>query len=591
MLGIVPVERVTGIEPALSAWEAEVLPLNYTRLARNPSKTLGSKAVAQTTRSMVFGQTHRLLTALGIRPPENGTRRPLREDRSQRQGSSLNVACIPNNWAMTVKFDSWEDARRVFYSEFETAVRKYEPLPLLLELSRYSASQPEFMGMQDRWRTIAPWTISAIARQAIMSSNRAGHLQPDNRGFRRMLNLFRQIDITPASGFDIYSFMAGAAHEQSAYQISVKEDLSRTLAVLVDTPTTNPQQLSETQLDRLVGAPIRDLAMSTFVLYGLARANGGVITRASIHDLVRDAPGKVPSAESLLGTLDRLTATIDEARADGLSVKQFKGGLQKYGYNPLTRTPFIRIHDEAVMAPQTHFVLQACSLEAIYYLGQRGGLPNFSSDLGLRVEAYTGRQLRHSGLLEVHPEISWRGKKSIDWFVVTPEATVFIECKSAHTTLDIRAGAQSGAQDVAAKLGPAVTQINRTVEQIRAGNPAFSMIPSDRPLVGLIATAEPIYLPNALEVRQHMPTPDVPTVTISLRDLEHSATLDASTFGSTMLRIASDPELSTLDAFASIGQVLGKSKQNRRNDLIDESFERHLNMDRWKPGAAQSVTP
>ena len=28
---IAEVERVTGIEPALSAWEAEVLPLNYTR--------------------------------------------------------------------------------------------------------------------------------------------------------------------------------------------------------------------------------------------------------------------------------------------------------------------------------------------------------------------------------------------------------------------------------------------------------------------------------------------------------------------------------------------------------------------------------
>ena len=27
-----PMERVTGIEPALSAWEAEVLPLNYTRM-------------------------------------------------------------------------------------------------------------------------------------------------------------------------------------------------------------------------------------------------------------------------------------------------------------------------------------------------------------------------------------------------------------------------------------------------------------------------------------------------------------------------------------------------------------------------------
>jgi hypothetical protein len=30
------VERVTGIEPALSAWEADVLPLNYTRTVPSP---------------------------------------------------------------------------------------------------------------------------------------------------------------------------------------------------------------------------------------------------------------------------------------------------------------------------------------------------------------------------------------------------------------------------------------------------------------------------------------------------------------------------------------------------------------------------
>ena len=52
-------ERVTGIEPALSAWEAEVLPLNYTRAARNPSETLGTRAAAQRTRSMDIGQTRR----------------------------------------------------------------------------------------------------------------------------------------------------------------------------------------------------------------------------------------------------------------------------------------------------------------------------------------------------------------------------------------------------------------------------------------------------------------------------------------------------------------------------------------------------
>ena len=35
-------ERVTGIEPALSAWEADVLPLNYTRAAGRPSPIPGA---------------------------------------------------------------------------------------------------------------------------------------------------------------------------------------------------------------------------------------------------------------------------------------------------------------------------------------------------------------------------------------------------------------------------------------------------------------------------------------------------------------------------------------------------------------------
>ena len=32
-------ERVTGIEPALSAWEADVLPLNYTRVRPHGERT------------------------------------------------------------------------------------------------------------------------------------------------------------------------------------------------------------------------------------------------------------------------------------------------------------------------------------------------------------------------------------------------------------------------------------------------------------------------------------------------------------------------------------------------------------------------
>ena len=43
------VERVTGIEPALSAWEADVLPLNYTRAhLRWPAEGTACVVFAQT---------------------------------------------------------------------------------------------------------------------------------------------------------------------------------------------------------------------------------------------------------------------------------------------------------------------------------------------------------------------------------------------------------------------------------------------------------------------------------------------------------------------------------------------------------------
>ena len=43
--GFLRVERVTGIEPALSAWEADVLPLNYTRKRHRPAYGPGADAV------------------------------------------------------------------------------------------------------------------------------------------------------------------------------------------------------------------------------------------------------------------------------------------------------------------------------------------------------------------------------------------------------------------------------------------------------------------------------------------------------------------------------------------------------------------
>ena len=42
-------ERVTRIELALSAWEADVLPLNYTRVRSRPRRTDGVRTLAHST--------------------------------------------------------------------------------------------------------------------------------------------------------------------------------------------------------------------------------------------------------------------------------------------------------------------------------------------------------------------------------------------------------------------------------------------------------------------------------------------------------------------------------------------------------------
>ena len=40
----ITMERVTGIEPAFSAWEADVLPLNYTRTGGRSRSDLGKSS-------------------------------------------------------------------------------------------------------------------------------------------------------------------------------------------------------------------------------------------------------------------------------------------------------------------------------------------------------------------------------------------------------------------------------------------------------------------------------------------------------------------------------------------------------------------
>ena len=79
-------------------------------------------------------------------------------------------------------------------------------------------------------------------------------------------------------------------------------------------------------------------------------------------------------------------------------------------------------------------------------------------------------------------------------------------------------------------LGGARKQLTRTVSHLADNHPAFRHIPTDRPMLGLIVTAEPFYAGSAYLLAHHVATipagrlPGVPVATASAREVERLVT-------------------------------------------------------------------
>lgn len=102
---------------------------------------------------------------------------------------------------------------------------------------------------------------------------------------------------------------------------------------------------------------------------------------------------------------------------------------------------------------------------------------------------------------------------------MSESAVILVECKAARLTLDAQAGGESLATVMQRYLGEAREQIDRTARLIRDAHPAFECIPKDRPIVGMVTTAEPFYLAGT-PFSGFASSGEVPVVTMSLRDLE-----------------------------------------------------------------------
>lgn len=472
------------------------------------------------------------------------------------------------------------------YSYFRQAVKRHAPSELLPFAAAHAAQHLDLSigGMKDEWRTkFPPWFYSALARESIVYGSEQRSKPVTNDVMRYLRNLFVDSPVGIEDSDDariLARFMQGISYEQFPYQTSVKEELARSF--LLFSPELQNRNQSSFPGPRdwvpVLGGTIQEALTASFVFAIGAHKNNGTVDPAWVDMGWYEELDHILPRRVALAVLDKLSSTVDEARRDAQSVIQDPWAYPRYAYNPLAKSPILQFGPGPRCAPQPFFILTSMTAENLYYRGIRTwDRHQFGKAVGLRVQDYVGRQLGHTGELEVEPEFRWTksragGVDSSDWFVVTPQATILIECKSARTNPTQRSGTPLGLNATAATLRRAYEQLNENARQLLTSNPHFRHIPIDRKLIGLIVTAEPFHVANSAELREMLPSADIPIVTISLRELEQLAVLPPDVLGESLCSIV-DSETNTWLLHRALPKALPEGFVPPINAMIDQGFQ------------------
>ena len=377
-----------------------------------------------------------------------------------------------------------------------------------------------------------------------------------------------------------FAIAARTLYEQFPYQEHGLAELARAVTFFDD--YAGPNQLkviTPTAVTQLLGAPTVTATEIVVMLATSVEHNSGFFDPAWLDQPQFAELLAVLPRDEILAVIDSVFAqTMAQFRQENTEAEQRTPlpHLDRYAFNPLTSRPFVRLGDGRLIAPVRHLIPRRLTPLELYYVGiARWGTP-FTRELGYLHEDYVGRQFKTLPDARVCPEIVYRERKqeakSIDWFVVFDDLVLLIETKATRSPLAARA-ADATVQDSYGKtLGEAFGQLGRTLDKIRAGAPEFSGIPTDRPFIGMVATLDPWYFANSLG-RTFLPTPALPTVVASLRDIEQLVGIGQHRSVSAILReiVQDGDERQTWELGTALQQFQGAADHN---PLLDEAFDR-----------------
>lgn len=456
------------------------------------------------------------------------------------------------------------------YSTFVQAVRRYRPSDLLPALAAFSAGREQSHDPREYFKS-PPWAVAAAAKESLLHGNehRLAGLPIDV--VSGLIHSFNQTHDSTEDSSTVEGILTRIAYEQFPYQESTFEELTRTQAMLMDTPLPAIAGPDIADWQSVLGMSLDDAIGGTFLLWTWAIHNEGRIDLS-----LADAPQMqevftIFPRSAVEGVASRLTATQQQMQRGYRTQISLPPHLERYAYNPLLKTPLVDLGKGGIVAPQTALIPRTVTPSGLFYLGAETWGETLPRQLGYRFEAYVGRQLRSIEVFQVHPEIVY-GKpeqRSVDWLVVTPSVVILVECKSRRLTLDARAGGDTLVAEVVKRLDEARGQINRSAKRIQDRSEAFSHIPGDRPMVGLIVTSDPFYMSNTPFIGKHLQQADVPTLFASIRELEHLVSLPPEQIASTLLSIATDAERATWH----LGSALTGAPHNR-NTILEAAWQK-----------------
>jgi hypothetical protein len=429
---------------------------------------------------------------------------------------------VPSSWSLS-------------YREFVQACRAFRPTDLIPRISALSAAlgEPPYTDQEKLRRP--PWGLAVAARESLLYGNEYRDKLVSERSIDDLMRRFFNCEATPHllpgdPGF-LLSIITPLLYEQFPWQESIFEELARSHALLIEgLDHVQTSVISTSSLAELLGGmDFRAAIGATFVLQVGAYQNGGTYNRAWLSQSNFEEVLALFPKETLEVTARRLTATRGEFKKDYEHNSHGNKKLARYDYNPLVRTPFINFGRDLSFAPAPRLIMRTVTPGGLYYPGISKYGNAFADDMGRLFEHYIGRNLDLIDGAEVRLENVYgsRGvKKSVDWFVVMPGLVLLVECKLKRLGLAARAGDSPLAADLTSSIERAYRQLEHSIQQMAAKTPEFSHIPTDRPIIALIVSAEPIYTGAAYLVERQLTSissrnlSDIPVAAVSARELE-----------------------------------------------------------------------